>query len=92
LFIRSGWKEAYDGKTDEERTRLALRHGVLESGEVQGERLEFAGVKQEEEILDWLHDCYFAAVAGDAPSFEAWPTNQGEFELLFFVTLNMARY
>lgn len=29
-------------------------------------------------MIDWLHDCYFAAVAGDSPTFEAWPTNQGE--------------
>jgi hypothetical protein len=27
-------------------------------------------------MLDWLHDCYFAAVAGDAPSFESWPTKE----------------
>jgi hypothetical protein len=31
-------------------------------------------VKQEEAVIDWLHDCYFAAVGGDAPSFERWPT------------------
>jgi hypothetical protein len=28
-------------------------------------------------MVDWLHDCWFAAVAGDAPSFEAWPTQEG---------------
>jgi hypothetical protein len=33
-------------------------------------------VSQEEKVLDWLHDCYFAAVAGDAPAFEAWPTHE----------------
>lgn len=38
----------------------------------------YAGIKQEEPMIDWLHDCYFAAVAGDSPTFEAWPTNQGE--------------
>lgn len=27
-------------------------------------------------MIDWLHDCYFATVAGDSPTFEAWPTNQ----------------
>lgn len=26
-------------------------------------------------MLDWLHDCYFATVGGDAPAFEAWPTH-----------------
>ena len=39
----------------------------------------YAGVKQEDAMLDWLHDCYFAAVAGDSPTFEAWPSNQGVF-------------
>ena len=33
-------------------------------------------MEQSEEVLDWLHDCYFAAVAGDAPSFEAWPSDR----------------
>jgi hypothetical protein len=37
----------------------------------------WAGLSQEDEIIDWLHDCYFAAVAGDSPAFEAWPS-QGE--------------
>lgn len=67
---------------------MGSRHGT-EAGE------RFAGVAQEEKILDWLHDSYFAAVstryarssseipdvlpqqvAGDAPSFEAWPTHE----------------
>lgn len=28
-------------------------------------------------MIDWLHDCWFAAFAGDAPSFEAWPSLEG---------------
>lgn len=28
-------------------------------------------------MLTWLHDCYFSAVGGDAPAFEAWPTQKG---------------
>jgi len=75
LFIRSGWKEAYDSKSEDERARLATRHASLD-GKPEGEILEFVGVKQEEAVKDWLHDAYFAAVAGDAPSWEAWPTNQ----------------
>lgn len=27
-------------------------------------------------MIDWLHDCYFAAVGGDAPAFEKWPTSE----------------
>ncbi|KAK1510453.1 uncharacterized protein CCOS01_15284 [Colletotrichum costaricense] len=65
LFIRSGWVEAYHSKSPTERAHLGLR-GHKE--------IKFGGVAQEESILDWLHDCYFAAVAGDSPTFEAWPT------------------
>ncbi|KAF2006249.1 hypothetical protein P154DRAFT_603719 [Amniculicola lignicola CBS 123094] len=73
LFVRSGWKEAYDQKSPDDRSKAALRHGSGLGGE-DGQR--YAGLSQEEKILDWLHDCYFAAVAGDAPSFEAWPTHE----------------
>jgi hypothetical protein len=84
LFIRSGWKEAYDSKSDEDRTKAALRHGTGKDGE-DGQR--YAGVSQEEKILDWLHDSYFASVAGDAPAFEAWPTHEStllQFLVHFF--------
>ncbi|KAF1844497.1 uncharacterized protein K460DRAFT_394371 [Cucurbitaria berberidis CBS 394.84] len=73
LFIRSGWKEAYDGKSDEDRSKAALRHGTGKDGE---DGLRYAGLSQEQKILDWLHDSYFASVAGDAPAFEAWPTHE----------------
>lgn len=75
LFIRSGFIEAYNSKPSDERARLATRpHQV---GPDDGQR--WAGVAQEVEVLDWLHDCCFAAVGGDAPAFEAWPTAQGKF-------------
>ncbi|KAK2775710.1 hypothetical protein FQN52_003964 [Onygenales sp. PD_12] len=71
LLIRSGFVENYHERSPEERTELALRgHGTGDEIEAQ----KFAGVAQEEAVLDWLHDCYFAGVAGDAPSFERWPT------------------
>lgn len=79
LFVRTGWKEAYDGKTEAERRVAGLRVGKGEDG------ARYAGVAQEEAMLDWLHDCYFACVAGDAPAFEAWPTHEGEFCLAFFL-------
>ncbi|KAF2443310.1 hypothetical protein P171DRAFT_432589 [Karstenula rhodostoma CBS 690.94] len=71
LLIRSGWKEAYDSKTPEQRSAAALRPHELGS---DGQR--WTGVAQEEEILDWLHDSYFAVVGGDAPAFEAWPSQK----------------
>ncbi|KIV93106.1 hypothetical protein PV10_04347 [Exophiala mesophila] len=69
LLIRSGWVEDYYRRTPEERARLALRG----HGDSHGETACWAGIKQEEPIKDWLHDSYFSAVGGDAPSFERWP-------------------
>jgi hypothetical protein len=79
LFVRSGWREAYDSKSVEERSQKALRHGSGMDGE-DGQR--YAGLSQEQKILDWLHDCYFATVGGDAPAFEAWPTHESECKRL----------
>ncbi|KAI9759112.1 MAG: hypothetical protein M4579_002559 [Chaenotheca gracillima] len=70
LMIRSGFVSTYDEKPASERERLAQREGAV--GPDSNQR--WAGVKQEEKMKDWLHDCYFAAVAGDAVSFEAWPS------------------
>ncbi|KAL8792241.1 MAG: hypothetical protein Q9195_005197 [Heterodermia aff. obscurata] len=72
LFIRTGFTAAYNAKTPTERAAAALRPHVF--GPTDGQ--QWGGVAQSEEMLDWLHDCYFAAVAGDAPSFEAWPSDQ----------------
>lgn len=67
--MRSGFVQRYHSLSPEERTAAALRsHGDI----------AFAGLKQEEEVLDWLHDCYFAAVAGDSPTFECWPVTATE--------------
>lgn len=74
LFVRSGFVESYYSKTSEERNQLAVRPSTFGPDDQQ----RYAGVAQEEEMLDWLHDCYFAAVGGDAPAFEAWPSNKGK--------------
>jgi hypothetical protein len=64
LLIRSGFVEKYHAQSPAERYETATR---------SHENLDFAGVSREEEMREWLHDCYFAAVAGDSPTFEAWP-------------------
>jgi hypothetical protein len=64
LLVRTGFVAASRAKPAAERARLAAR---------EGKALQFAGLAQEEEMEEWLHDCWFAAVAGDAPSFECWP-------------------
>lgn len=53
--------------SEAERTKL---------GSIAFADLTFVGVEQTEEMVDFLHDNYFAAVVGDTPAFEAWPTNQ----------------
>lgn len=77
LFVRSGWTKTYRSLPADERARLALRPHSRETGQ-SGQ--QYAGVQQSEEMLDWIHDCYFAAVAGDAPAFEVWPTKECELE------------
>jgi Putative cyclase len=82
LLIRSGWVSRYHSLTDEQRLKAASRHVHIFASEAtaaeerEGQVQEWAGIKQEQETLDWLHDCYFSAVAGDAPSFERWPSQQ----------------
>ncbi|KAJ5204404.1 uncharacterized protein N7498_005283 [Penicillium cinerascens] len=64
LLIRSGFVEKYYSLSPDERYAAATR---------SHKNLEFAGVAREEAMRDWLHDCYFAGVAGDSPTFEVWP-------------------
>jgi kynurenine formamidase len=61
LIIRSGWVKWYNEATDEERMKGA-RDGH-----------EFVGLAGNRESVEWLWDHHFAAVAGDAIAFEAWP-------------------
>jgi hypothetical protein len=69
LLVRSGFNVAYSTKSPEDRTRLALRSHDTESP------LEYAGLENSKEMRDFLHNTWFAAVAGDAPAFEKWPAN-----------------
>lgn len=67
LLVRSGWVQDYHARSKEENDKLALRPDA---------EAKWAGVVAEDPMLDWLHDCYFAAVGGDAPAFERWPFPQ----------------
>jgi hypothetical protein len=82
LLIRSGWIEDYYSRSEEERAKLALRGSSTHGGTAC-----WAGVKQEEAIKDWLHDSYFAAVGGDAPAFERWPTTESWYLHEFIIAL-----
>lgn len=74
LLIRSGFIKNYRSLSPEDRVRLHSKKAGFSDEDEQA----YPGLEQTEEVLDWLHDCYFAAMAGDAPAFEAWP-NKGDF-------------
>ncbi|KAF2501240.1 hypothetical protein BU16DRAFT_546554 [Lophium mytilinum] len=62
LIIRSGYMVAYNAKPRAELQSLAKIVPPT-----------FSGVEQSEEVLEWIWE-NFAAVAGDQPSFECWPS------------------
>lgn len=70
LLIRSGFVERYNELNLEERFTAATRSHA---------DMAWAGLAREESMRDWLHDCYFAGVAGDSPTFEVWPVPQLDF-------------
>ncbi|KAL6246966.1 hypothetical protein RBB50_006273 [Rhinocladiella similis] len=78
LIIRSGWVETYNKMNAAQRTTL---------GNIPPAQCTFVGIEQTEEMIDFLHDNYFSAVGGDAPAFEAWPTNQSWFHHQYLLSL-----
>ncbi|KAJ5152522.1 putative cyclase [Penicillium capsulatum] len=67
LLIRSGYTARYYELKHTDPCRLQ-KAGCLEP--------QFVGIEQSEDMKTWLHDSYFAAVGGDAPAFEVWPTKK----------------
>lgn len=61
LLVRSGWIRWYNEHSPEERV-ARVKNGS-----------EYVGVDGSEEVVEWLWDSHFAAVAGDAIGWEAWP-------------------
>lgn len=61
ILIRSGFVKWYESAGQEEQIANA-KNGH-----------EFAGMEGSAESVEWLWDHHFAAVAGDAIAFEAWP-------------------
>ena len=66
LMIRSGWVYNYN-RLDQAARDALKRDNMYEHA--------FVGIEGSKDMVDFLHDNYFAAVAGDAPAFEAWPPN-----------------
>ncbi|KAJ0159296.1 hypothetical protein CTA2_9968, partial [Colletotrichum tanaceti] len=62
LFVRSGFTAGYNAKDEAGRRAVAARASP-----------DFLGVEPTAEVLRWIWESGFAAVAGDAPSFERAP-------------------
>lgn len=67
LFIRSGFTAAYNALSPPEQLALSQRPSA-----------DYIGVESTEEILEWLWERQFAAVAGDSPSFECSPVGRAQ--------------
>ena len=69
LFIRSGFTAAYNALSPTEQQALSQRSTN-----------DFMGIESTEEVLVWLWENQFAAVAGDSPSFESSPVGAGKVQ------------
>jgi kynurenine formamidase len=65
LFVRTGFTAAYNALSSAEQEAIPQRP-----------RAEFMGVESTTEVLRWLWENQFAAVAGDAPAFESSPVGR----------------
>ena len=70
LFIRTGWTRDYERLSRAECQQLADYKAP-----------PVIGVESSEDMLRWIWDNEFAAVAGDMPSFEAYPCQNPDFFL-----------
>ncbi|KAI4735377.1 hypothetical protein E4T50_14113 [Aureobasidium sp. EXF-12298] len=70
LFIRTGWTGAYEQLSTETRIKLSETppHPAI-------------GVESSAKTVRWMWEKGFAAVAGDQPSFEAWPCQNTDYLL-----------
>ena len=70
LFVRTGYMKAYDALSAAESKELAT---LVSPPSI--------GLEPSEEILRWIWDSGFVAVAGDNPAFEAWPCKDKRYWL-----------
>jgi hypothetical protein len=63
------------------RSGYTVHHNQCNATDLENmrENRTFAGVEQSEDMEEFLHDNLFAAVAGDAPSFESMPPKKDYF-------------
>lgn len=65
LILRTGYHVVYESATEDAVREKSVRNPP-----------EYAGVAQDIALAEWIYDHKFAAVAGDAPAFEAWPVDR----------------
>jgi Putative cyclase len=70
LLIRSGYVKATLALTPEELAAVAAQLSP-----------PVIGVNSSKDMLKWIWETGFSAVAGDMPSFEAWPCQDAKFFL-----------
>jgi hypothetical protein len=71
LLLRTGWITWYNRLNQEQREFLPTSR----------ENYKWAGVEQTDEVLRFLWDTHFAAVASDCPSFESVSPPKGMVSL-----------
>jgi Putative cyclase len=64
LLVRSGFMNAYMKADAEGRFEITGTNPA-----------HFAGIEQSKNMLKWIWESGFSAVAGDCPSFESWRTS-----------------
>ncbi|EUC40504.1 hypothetical protein COCMIDRAFT_108646 [Bipolaris oryzae ATCC 44560] len=73
LFVRSGYVQQYEAMSPERREKLDELY--------QREKPENIGLEPSKELLEFLWNIRFAAVAGDSRSFEKWPCTALQWHL-----------
>jgi len=79
LIVRSGWVKWYEEASAEVRVKGA-RDGH-----------EHVGVAGNEETVEWRWNHHFAAVAGNAIAFEAWPPKTPYSECSLSISVCLGR-
>lgn len=76
LLLRTGWMEAYEKASDEERRAMAPLRG-----------LKSCGIEPTRELVAWFWDNRVAAVGTDCPAVEPWPWDFHDEGALHYRTL-----
>jgi kynurenine formamidase len=76
LLVRTGWMEAYERATPEEKAPLA-----------QFDKIKCTGIEPSRKLAAWLWNNRVAAIATDSPGVEPLPMNLGDDGLLHYRAL-----